>query len=500
MPEITQKVDQNNFTDPKISLNLKSDKFKWLSLIILSLALAIVVIDGTVLNVSQGYVMRDLNTDLPTIQWAFTGYSLVLAALTIFGGRLGDIFGRKKMFIFGAIIFATGSALTALSQNALTLLAGWSVIEGFGAALMIPASSALLVSNFEGKERGIAFGIYGATAGAASSFGPIVGGFFASSIGWRWAFGINVVIALILCLGSIIVKDKKEHYPEKTFLDYFGVLLSSTGLTAIIYGIIKSGTDGLWTQTSLMIPLGLLLITLFVWYELKIEKQGRDPLISMAIFKNKSFSFGVLTLAALFGGFSGLITYGIVFFLLNVRGLSAFDTGLALIPFSIATFIMAPLSSKVADKIGQKLLVILGITINAIGVFLIYNTLVYTATVQDFIIPFVVTGIGFGMIAAQLNNIILSSVHVSKSGVASGINGTIREVAKALGVAIIGSAFISMTKDIPRMQMGEITSKIVITDASKVALLYTLGGSLISLLMAFGIGNTLGGITNKDEI
>lgn len=438
-----------------------NNKFKWVSLLVLSLALAIIVIDGTVLNVSQKYVIQDLNTDIKTIQWAFTSYSLVLAGLTILGGRLGDLFGRKRTFVLGAIIFAAGSAMTASAKDSAGLILGWSVVEGIGAALMVPASSALLVSNFEGKERGIAFGVYGATAGAASSFGPILGGFFASNIGWRWAFGINVVIAVFLVLGSLIVKDNKKHYPKTVYLDYLGAILSTVGLASVMYGIIESGDYG-WLKAKKAfefmgssfnlanlsisfwaIIIGIIFSTLFVWYELKLEKNGKSPLVSMSIFKNRQFSVGVGTLSALFAGFSGLITYGVVFFFLVVRGMGAFETGLALIPFSLATFIMAPLSSKLADKIGQKNLVVLGLVINAIGGLLIYKTINYEAQSSDFILPFIVTGIGFGMIAAQLNNIILSSVHVSEAGVASGINGTLREVGRAFGVSIIGAVFIS---------------------------------------------------------
>ena len=440
--------------------SLQGNKYKWLSLGIMALALAIIVIDGTVLNVSQKYVIQDLNTDIKSIQWAFTGYSLVLAALTIFGGRLGDMFGRKKMFILGAIIFAIGSAVTALSQDVTTFFFGWAVIEGIGAALMIPASSALIVSNFEGKERGLAFGIYGAVAGAASSFGPILGGFFASNIGWRWAFGINVVIGAILCLGTIIVRDRKDQYPEKTYLDYIGVILSSLGLTSLVYGVIES-TDYGWLSAkkaweigglrldlfSLSISfwsilIGLILLVSFVLYELKLEKSGQDPLFSLKIFTNRQFTLGSTSLAVLFGGFSGLITYGIIFYLLTVKNLDALQAGLALIPFSLSTLVMAPLSARLSDKFGQKNVIILGLIINTIGTFLIRNTISYSASVNDFIFPFIVSGVGFGLIAAQFNNLILSSVAVQESGVASGVSGTMREVARAFGIAIIGSVFI----------------------------------------------------------
>lgn len=447
-------------TTHAIADSQKPHRYKWLSLFVLALAVSIVVIDGTIMNVAQKYVIEDLNTDIKTVQWAFTTYSLTLAALTILGGKLGDLFGRKKMFVTGAIIFALGSLITALAQDASTLIFGWSIIEGIGAALMLPASSALLVSNFEGKERGIAFGIYGAMAGVASSFGPILGGYFATSIGWRYAFGINVVVAAILCIGAIVIKDRKDLYPKKVYLDFGGVILSSLALISIVYGIIESSTYGWFFATQpynlfgilinspvsvtvWAILLGILLLELFIFWERKIAREGNDPLIRLDIFKNTEFTFGIGVLATLFAGFAGFITYGAVFFFLVVKGMNAFQAGLALIPFSLASFILAPLSSKLGDKMGNRNLVIMGLSINTLGNYLTYKALAYSATSTDFIIAFAVTGIGFGMLAAQLNKIVLSSVDVSEAGVASGINGTLREVARSLGVAIIGAAFIA---------------------------------------------------------
>lgn len=472
------KIPENQVSQSKFQ--------KWLPMFIIALSLAIIVIDGTVLNVSQKSIINDLGTDLKTIQWAFTSYSLVIAALTIFGGRLGDLFGRKKMFRLGAVLFAVGSFLTTISPNVGILLLGWSLIEGVGAALMTPAASALLVSNYEGRDRGTAFAIFGATAGGASAFGPIIGGFlakyganiseFLANIfkfnptisnyfnhfsGWRWAFGINVIIVLFLLIGSRVIKDFHIKSNEKVNLDLPGVILSSVGLTSIVYGIIESSTYGWFgakkafeifghtynllglSITPYLIVLGILLLIAFVFWELQVEKSGKEPMIRVEIFKNPTFSFGIATQTTLFSGFTGIITYGVVFFYLTVIQLDSLGAGLALIPLSIMTFMMAPLSAKFSPRFGSKNIVQCGILLTLVGTALMYTEFKPDATVWTFVPSLLLFGTGFGLMIAQINNLVLSSVDVSLAGVASGINGTIREVGRSFGVALIGAAFIS---------------------------------------------------------
>jgi MFS family permease len=222
----------------------------------LALAVAIVVIDGTVLNVSIRDITSDLNITLRDIQWATTLYSLIIASLTIFGSRIGDIFGRKRAFIIGAVLFGLGSLITALSNSLTMLIAGWSIVEGVGAALMIPASSALLVSNFEGKERARAFALYGVSAGVASAAGPLLGGYLTTYFSWRLAFGINLGVVVLLCLGSLLLKGYALPKDKRPSLDYVGVGLSSLGLAALTYGFIQSSTYGWWTAKKTLNLMG----------------------------------------------------------------------------------------------------------------------------------------------------------------------------------------------------------------------------------------------------
>jgi MFS family permease len=175
---------------------------KWAPLFALSLSLAIIIIDGTVLNVSLSNIIKDLNTDLKQMQTVITTYSLIMASFMITGGILGDIFGRKKMFILGAIVFGIGSLIASISTNVTTLLIGWSIIEGIGAALMMPATASLILSSYQGKDRALAFGIWGGIAGAAAAFGPLFGGYITTNYSWHWAFLINIFVIIVLSLAE----------------------------------------------------------------------------------------------------------------------------------------------------------------------------------------------------------------------------------------------------------------------------------------------------------
>jgi MFS family permease len=287
---------------------------KWGSLVVLSLALAIIVIDTTLLNVSLKTIINDLHTTIEVMQWVITAYSLVLAAFTITGGRLGDLYGRKKMFMLGAVIFAVGSFLASISKNVGTMIAGEAIIEGIGAALMMPATASILVANFKGKERGIAFGIWGGIAPASSAIGPILGGWLTTNYSWRWGFRINVVVAAMLLLGSVIVRESRDT-EEKNRIDFIGVILSALGMLSIVFAFIKANTYG-WIKVKaplmlfhhtldlgslsvvpLFIALGLVILVLFILWERYLERSGKTPLVSLELLKNYQFTVGTLNTA-----------------------------------------------------------------------------------------------------------------------------------------------------------------------------------------------------------
>jgi len=426
---------------------------KWGPLAVMGLAVLIIVIDTTLLNVSLGTIIRELHTNIQSLQWVIAAYALTLAALTIVGGRLGDLFGRKKMFLIGAAIFALGSFIASASHSVGYLLAGESIIEGIGAALMMPASASLLITTYRGRERALALGLWGAMAAAGSAIGPILGGYLTSHYSWRWGFRINVGIAVLLILGSVIVKEARDT-KHKISLDWIGVFLSSFGLLAGVFAIIEGGTYGWWKHISgpdfggvSAIPLALMLsaglLCLFVWWEDYYMKRGRVPLVDLKILSNRQFTSGALTMSGQVMGMMG-ISFALPVFLQGVRGLDALHTGYALLPLSVALLIMAPLGGYMSGKVGTpKHIVQVGLLTTLAGFFILRLTLNTTTSVADLILPLALYGGGAGLCFSQLTNIALSAVPVAEVGEASGVNNTLRQVASSLGAAIIGTVLLT---------------------------------------------------------
>lgn len=429
---------------------------------VLSLALAIIIIDTTILNVSLAAILKDFKTEIQSIQWVITAYSLTLAALTITGGRLGDLFGRKRMFVFGAIIFAIGSFIASISQNVPQMILGESIIEGVGAALMMPATASLLISTFTGRDRAMAFGVWGGIAAASAAVGPILGGFLTTYYTWRWGFRVNVFVAAALVLGSFIIKESRDT-KEKPTIDWIGVLLSALGLTSLVFGIIEASAYGWWKAkmpfvlnisdyvveasgnisfVPFAILIGILLLAAFVVWELHMDQQKKTPLVSMKLFTNQQFRSGVLTTLVLSLAQSGLI-FAIPVFLQAVRGYDALQTGFSLLPMSLTILVTAPLSAILSRKIKPKYLIQLGLVCDILSFVVFWFMLNVNTSSTDLIPGFMLFGAGMGLVMAQLSNMTLSAVQIHEAGEASGVNNTLRQVGQTFGSAIIGTVLIS---------------------------------------------------------
>ncbi len=431
---------------------------KWGSLLVLSLALAIIIIDTTLLNVSLETLIRELHTTLQSLQWVISAYSLTLAALTVTGGRLGDLFGRKRMFMLGAVLFAAGSFIASISRSVPTLIVGESIVEGIGAALMMPATASLLVAKYRGHDRALAFGIWGGVAAAASAVGPILGGFLTTHYSWRWGFRINVGVVALLLLGSLILEDEPAR-GRKT-IDSVGVVLSALGLLAVVFGIIEASSYG-WVHAlkpfavagrelplgslsivPFAILLGVLILAGFFLWERRAERAGGMPLVSLRLFGNRSFLAGASVTGVMMLGQNGVI-FSLPVFLQSVRGLDAFHTGLTLLPMSLLLFVVSPAAAMLTKKIPHKRLVQAGLIVNVCALLALRFALGVDTPLGWLVPGLALYGIGLGLVLSQINNLTLSAVPVEEAGEASGVTNTFRQIGSSLGAAIIGSVLLT---------------------------------------------------------
>ena len=431
-----------------------TEKYRWWALLFLALGLAIVIIDTTVLNVAVPYILRDLKTSLDAIQWVISGYSLIIATLLITVGRLGDLFGRKKIFLIGIVLFMIGSYFASISQTAVTLFVGEALIEAIGASMMMTSSLALLVSEFEGRERAIAFGIWGSVAGASAAFGPLLGGYLTTYFSWRWSLRINVIVGLVTILGSIFIREAKGRSVEH--FDWAGTFYSGFGLFSFVFGLIEGNRYGwfrpheqfvlgswVWPFTQIsIIPfvfiLAAILLAKFVHVEYKLEKKGHSPLLKLSMFKVKGFSIGLAALGIMaLGQFATFFV--LIIFLQNVLGLNAFNAGRTFLWMSLTMFIVGPTSGFIASKVNPKYVVNVGMFILAFALFILVRSANLTATSLSLAPALVLMGIGGGMSMTQLTNIILSAVPTYYAGEASAVNTTVRQVGTSIGIAITGT-------------------------------------------------------------
>ena len=443
-------------TKPKPKQGFK----RWIPLLVMAMALGIIILDTTILNVSMRAIIGDFHTDIKSFQWVITTYSLILAAFTITGGRLGDLFGRKKMFITGAVLFGIGSFMTSIANSVGFMILGEAVIEGIGACLMLPATLSLLRSTYRGRDLQVAFGIWGGIAAGAATLGPVVGGYFTTYYSWRWAFRFNVIVAIFLVIAaSVFIKEYRDE-EEKPTIDLMGVALSALGMLSLVFGFIESSTYGWWkskeifslfgrtldlgglSPTPVFVILGIIIVALFFRWEKRMERLNKTPLISTKLFKNKTFMTGSSVSSIISLGQAGLI-FSVPIYLQSVLGLDPIETGIAMIPMSAATIVAAPLSAYLTKRIAPKRIIQAGIISDIIGFTLMYLSLRVGVDQWALAPGFLFFGIGMGFMMAQASNLTLSAVSVQESGEASGTTNTIRLLGQALGSAVMGAILIS---------------------------------------------------------
>ena len=419
------------------------------ALIALAIAQFVMVLDQSVMNVSISQLVADFDTTVPTIQAVITLYCLVMAMLMLTGGKIGDIIGRRRAFTIGLVIYAVGSATTAVAPTVAVLALGWSVLEGIGAALVLPAMAALIAGNFEGTARKQAYAVIGGVAGAGIAVGPIVGGWATTELSWRVVFAGEVVLVAIILALTPKVADALRDGPAPR-LDVVGAVLSATGIGAVVLGILQSSTWGFLTpKDSPVEPLGFslavfvviggaLLLWAFVVWSRHREAHGRDPLVHLRLFEVLPLRSGLVGLLT-----QNLVLMGVFFvvplYLQLVIGLDALDTGLRMLPISITMFLFSAIGSRLSARVSVRTIVRTGLAVSTLAIVVLIATVDAQLNDLGFAVSMALLGVGMGLIVSQLGNVVQSSVDASGRGEAGGLQYTGQQLGSSVGVALIGA-------------------------------------------------------------
>jgi EmrB/QacA subfamily drug resistance transporter len=442
----------------------------WAGLFALLSGVSLIVLDGSLVNILLPSMVKDLELDRSEVLWCNSAYSLVFAALLITAGRLGDRIGRRRFFMIGTVIFMIGSVIAGAAPNA-TILILARVVSAIGGAMMLPTSTAIINVEFTGERRAIAFGMFGAVFGGMAALGPVLGGWLTQDLSWRWAFYVNIPVALIslVLMFKYIPASLKEKMDG---LDPVGVFLSAFGLGSLILGLIDGQQYGWWkaleatsigpihfnppglSLAPVAIALGLLSLVAFGLWEAHRNRQNKVALVDTSLFKIRRFTFGSLTALVVALGEFGVL-FVLPLWIEAVHGYGPLETGAILAVLAVGTFISGGLARKAAAALGATRLVRTGMILEIIGVIGVGFALSTSWSPWWLAPPLIIYGLGLGFDAAQLTNVALEDVPVDQSGSASSVTSTFRQVGSALGAAMLGAVLFStfsgtLTRDISK--------------------------------------------------
>jgi EmrB/QacA subfamily drug resistance transporter len=407
---------------------------KWWSLAVVSVAIFMLLLDITVVNVALPSIQRGLHSSFQDLQWVVNAYALTLAAFLLTAGALADLWGRKLVFVIGLLAFTTASALCGLSTSPLMLNLARAA-QGIGGAMMFATSLALIAQSFEGKERGTAFGVFGAATGAAVAIGPLVGGILTTAIGWEWIFFVNVPIGVILAIvATRKVEESKD--PDATGADWAGFITFSGSLFLLVFALVQGNESG-WGSTKIVAYFigSAVLIMLF----LIVERAQKRPMLDLTLFRRPAFGGASIVAFTLAASAFAMFLY-LTLYIQTVLGYSALQTGLRFLPTTLLMFAVSPIAGRLSVRMPVRIL--LGAGLLFVSGSMLAMTAISPSSGWTVLIPgFVLEGIGVGLVNPPLASTAIGVVPPARSGMASGINNTFRQVGVATGIAGLGAVF-----------------------------------------------------------
>ena len=449
-------------------------KTRWIGLLFISLAISLVIIDGTIVNTIFPEIIKDLGLSSTEVQWVQESYVLVFASTLLIWGSLADRVGRRRLLVIGIVIFIASSVWAGTADSASSLILS-RVVQGFGGAMVLPTTLSLVNATFQGKERGIAFAVWGSTIGGMVAVGPVLGGWLATDFTWRWAFLINVPLGIMIIVGLLLFAMESKAPGERKAIDWVGGLLSVLLFGPLVFGLIEGRVYGWWGVNPknsfsigsfswaesgisvIPVALGLALLAgvVFVWWETMRARKNQGVLLDLNLFRIASFRNGSVAALIISMGEFGLI-FAIPLWLQNVIGMTPIGAGLVLLWLAGGAFFASGIGGALSGKLPPARAVQLGVLLEIVGI-VGFGLVASTDTGWQAIAPFLfLYGVGVGLATAQLTGVIMVDVPMEKTGQGSGSQSTVRQIGSALGIAVIGTMLFTGTESSLQDRLDEI--------------------------------------------
>jgi EmrB/QacA subfamily drug resistance transporter len=441
----------------------------WLAVIAASLPMFMATLDNLVMTNALPSIRVDLGASVEELQWFVNAFTLSFASFILMAAALGDRLGRRTVFVVGIVIFTLASVLSALSYEPWMLIVS-RALQGLGAAAVMPLSLTLLVGSVETRFRPLAIGIWGGITGLGVALGPLVGGAVVEGWNWEAIFWLNVPVGVVAIPLALLALP--NTFGERLRADVVGLLLAGLGVLGIVYGIVSGNEKG-WDSIEVMgsLVVGAALIAAFIAWESRVEA----PLLPLRLFRDRSFSVAnIVGLTFSFGVFGSIFI--LIQFLQVVQGYTPLGAGVATMPWTMAPMVIAPLAGLIAPRVGTRLLIIVGLTLQAFGVLWLAVTMSADVEYTTMLPAFIAAGIGMGLVFAPISTAVLATMKSADHAKASGTNSTVREVGVALGIAVLTAIFVGAG--------GELTPDLYV-DAAKPAVF--VGGLVLALAAALAL-------------
>jgi EmrB/QacA subfamily drug resistance transporter len=423
---------------------------KWWTLGSMSFALFMIMLDNTVVNVALPSIQSDLGASLSALEWTVNAYTLVFAVLLVTGGRLGDIFGRRRAFLFGVVVFALSSATAGFAPNDLSLVLSRAV-QGIGAAFMMPATLSIITNAFPAHERGKAIGTWAGVSALALALGPVVGGFLTEQVSWRAIFFLNLPVAVLAVFVTLAAtRESRDPHVPRT-VDYAGVATLTMGIGALVLALVEGNGWG-WGSPRIVALLALSVAGLVSF--VLVEQRTRFPMVEFSFLHSRTF-VGTNGIAFVVSFAMLAMFFFMALYMQNILGYSALEAGIRFLPATVVIIVAAPIAGRLTDRIGARIPIAVGLSLVAVALYM--QSRITVDTTYSYLLPtFSLMGLGIGLTMSPMSTAAMNAVDATKAGLASGTLSMSRMVGGTFGVAAVGALFQHLSDNRLEQRLGDL--------------------------------------------